>query len=43
MYVYIKDEQVFLMMKVIGGQSIATDNTCKTYKELKSFFDNAPG
>ncbi|MBT4803480.1 MAG: hypothetical protein HON78_00570, partial [Legionellales bacterium] len=43
MYVYIKDEQVFLMMKVIGGKSIATDNTCKTYKELKNFFDNAPG
>jgi len=43
MYVYIKDEQVFLMMKVIGGNSIATDNTCKTYKELKNFFDNAPG
>ena len=31
------------MMKVIGGQSIATDNTCKTYKELQSFFEKAPG
>jgi len=42
MYIYIKDDQVFCMMKVIGGHSIATDNTCKTYQALKDFFANAP-
>ena len=42
MYIYIKDDQVFCMMKVIGGHSIATDNTCRTYQALKDFFANAP-
>ena len=37
MYIYLKGDKVFLTMPVIGGEVIATDNTCKTFKRLEKF------
>lgn len=40
-YIHINPETnlVHLMVPVVGGQEISTDNTCKAMVELKDFFD----
>ena len=40
MYLYIKDRKAFLIMPIVGGIEIATDNTCKTFKSLQKFTEN---
>lgn len=38
-YLYVDDQnRVHLLIPLVGGEGIATDNTCKTAMELKSFF-----
>jgi hypothetical protein len=36
-----KTNQVHLMVPVVGGQEISTDNTCKATVALRDFFDGA--
>ena len=40
-YIYINPATniVHLMVPIIGGQEISTDNTCKATAVLKEFFD----
>ncbi|MEE3002877.1 MAG: hypothetical protein VX335_00840 [Pseudomonadota bacterium] len=40
-YTYIKDGKVFLIMPIMGGSEISTDNTCATFSELSAFINNA--
>lgn len=41
MYITInqKTNQIHLMVPVVGGQEISTDNTCKSTEALRDFFD----
>jgi hypothetical protein len=36
MYIYLKNNKVYLTIPIIAGSDIATDNTCKTFKVLKN-------
>ncbi|KGP62300.1 hypothetical protein EP47_12670 [Legionella norrlandica] len=40
-YIHINQEtnKIHLMVPIVGGQEISTDNTCKATVELKGFFD----
>ena len=42
MYIYLKDSQLFLMMRIISGDIISRDNTCKTYAALRDCMEEAP-
>ncbi|HJN37328.1 MAG TPA: hypothetical protein QF353_00965 [Gammaproteobacteria bacterium] len=39
-YIYVNGDQLYVMMPVIGGDTIGLDNTCKTGFELKDYFYN---
>lgn len=42
-YIHINPEtnQVHLLVPVVGGQEISTDNTCKATVALRDFFDGS--
>jgi hypothetical protein len=40
MYIYLKNDNVYLTIPIIAGSDIATDNTCKTFQVLKNYIDN---
>ena len=40
MYIYLRNDTVYLTIPIIAGSDIATDNTCKTFNVLKKYRDN---
>ncbi|MCE3044230.1 hypothetical protein [Legionella sp. 16cNR16C] len=38
-YIHIKNRKVHLLVPVVGGEEISTDNTCKSTMALRDFFD----
>ncbi len=42
-YIYININQVHILMPVVGGVSIGTDNTCASVRGLQEFFWHEPG
>ena len=40
MYIYLRNDTVYLTIPIIAGSDIATDSTCKTFKVLKKYIDN---
>ncbi|HJN37626.1 MAG TPA: hypothetical protein QF353_02500, partial [Gammaproteobacteria bacterium] len=42
-YIYVDGDQLYVMLPVIGGNTIGLDNTCKTSLQLKDYFYNKKG